>query len=309
MDTETFFTPQNPIIDGIKVSVLNEEVEQLFDSYIELTRHLQELHQIFGMFCFGLESLRNAYSSKGLDLLCRNKNFKSKYSDLVVLNSLTINYISAGRSVVDSIDVCLESTYGKKSGEQKNFKDNVISKIYDNCFAYRFFYEMRNFTQHLHLLVSVADGTVCFDVNQILSTPHYNMNSKMKKFLEESNLEIMESTGDTIRYSFCIGISEFTCAVAKIYSSFLHHIEEKIHSLYKEISVIIKENPELVEDEHEIFKGHIFYEKADGMIHGFSLESDTKEMLEKYIKDADDFYKDNLAKHDMLMKAIEKMKA
>ena len=59
MDTETFLFAKNLDLDKLNIYQFNEDTQSVINSYVEITRHLQELGQLFHVFRFNLESLLN----------------------------------------------------------------------------------------------------------------------------------------------------------------------------------------------------------------------------------------------------------
>lgn len=66
------------------------------------------------------------------------------------INRLIINFLSSFRTFLDHFDRTLSKQYGNDSQIYLLFKKN-LSYYYDNCFAYRFLYHLRNYTQHCDL--------------------------------------------------------------------------------------------------------------------------------------------------------------
>lgn len=306
MDTETFLPLENVDLDKISIFEFDEDTQAIFDGFIELTRHLQELNQLFRMFCFNLESMNTCYHAEGLDILERNPQFNTKYPDFIVINALTTNFISSGRVVLESIESCLKNTFGDDSEEYTNFKKDYISTIYDNSFVYRFFYDMRNFVQHLHLMVSMQDGTVSFDINQILSTPHYKMKKDLQEILSKSNSECIEKNGDVLRLSFCIAISEYICLVSNIYSSFLDYIKPTLCKFDEIIKEIVQKHPEITKHENSDFDGNIFFMDDNDFVHSFYAGSNPKKMLEIHLEEANKFYEEHWINHNKLLNSLKK---
>ncbi len=61
---------------------------------------------------------------------------------------LLLNILSLFRSFLDHTDRSISREYGKDSRERKRWKAR-LAEIYDSDFAYRFFYKMRNYAQHV----------------------------------------------------------------------------------------------------------------------------------------------------------------
>lgn len=66
------------------------------------------------------------------------------------LNRLILNLLSSIRTYLDHTETRLKREYGKDSEELKIFKAET-SKAYDDNFAYRFLYKLRNYSQHCGL--------------------------------------------------------------------------------------------------------------------------------------------------------------
>jgi len=62
-------------------------------------------------------------------------------------NRLLLNYLSSIRTYIDHSLAFLSATYGKDSKELTRFKE-LLSYNFDNNFCYRFFYKLRNYSQH-----------------------------------------------------------------------------------------------------------------------------------------------------------------
>lgn len=63
------------------------------------------------------------------------------------INRLYINLLSSFRAYLDHTETYLKKKYGHSSAEYNSFKQ-ITSSLYDNEFAYRFAYKLRNYSQH-----------------------------------------------------------------------------------------------------------------------------------------------------------------
>lgn len=86
----------------------------------------------------------------------------TKTSNDNTLNRLVIHLLSSGRLFIDTIESHMKSKYGKKSTEYSNFKD-ALSIKYNQKFVYRFFYYLRNFTQHVGFPVTTISSELVMD--------------------------------------------------------------------------------------------------------------------------------------------------
>lgn len=72
----------------------------------------------------------------------------NKTSNDNTLNRLVIHLLSSGKLYVETLESHIKSEYGDNSIEYSKFK-SISSNKYDQKFVYRFFYYLRNFTQHV----------------------------------------------------------------------------------------------------------------------------------------------------------------
>lgn len=66
------------------------------------------------------------------------------------INRLFLNYLGSIRTFLDHSQLGMNRKYGKDSPVFKEYKD-ILGIFYDQSFAYRFFYKLRNYSQHCGL--------------------------------------------------------------------------------------------------------------------------------------------------------------
>lgn len=76
------------------------------------------------------------------------------------INRLLLNLLSMARTYLDHAETTLNRRYGESSPELNNFK-TATSRAYDDSFAYRFLYKLRNYAQHCGMPV----GRVLFQAS------------------------------------------------------------------------------------------------------------------------------------------------
>ena len=268
MNTEsTIFLKDTDInIEDINLVQLKEKERECLSSYIEITRHIQEINQLFHIYKCNLDNLLFFYKLNNNDILQRNKYIKMVESDSMMINTFVINLISAGKTFVDSIDTFLKLN----TNQYTLLKKDIINNIYDSCFYYRFLYHMRNFSQHGHLPVQVdANMKCCFDLEQILTIPNFNMNSKMEEEINKLKEEIFEKYGDYPRIVFSLSIVEYIFCIISIYMKFLEDIEEIILNYNNKIKYIIQKYPEIIHKGKDVLNGFVLYDIKDSSIHCF----------------------------------------
>lgn len=75
------------------------------------------------------------------------------------LNRLLLEFLTAVRAYLDHWETYLKREYGKGSPEVIRFKQ-ATKKEYDGVFAYRFIYELRNYTQHCEMPISSFNAKI-----------------------------------------------------------------------------------------------------------------------------------------------------
>jgi len=66
------------------------------------------------------------------------------------LNRILLNYLSSFRTLLDHVETIIKRKYGKASNQTSQFQEQT-SYLFDNYFAYRFMYKLRNYAQHCGL--------------------------------------------------------------------------------------------------------------------------------------------------------------
>lgn len=307
MDTERFFSTKDIDIGKVNVYVLDDTDKESVTAYVELTRHIQELKQRFDMFRFNLETLLRHYDIYPTDKVKRKLCLPPGCSDFIAINALTTNLISAGRAITDSAEVCMKNSYGETSDVMRSFKENCLSKIYDENFGYRFLYHMRNFSQHLHLPVSYSDGLYSFDLWQILNTPHVKSNAALKKELSELNRKAMDNHDSVFHLSYCITLAQYTYAVSFIYVEFLKYIKRRLFKLKNDIMRIVVHHPDAMTHEDERFSGNFLYllSEDDTTLHMFAPDDQVDKMYNQHLKEARKFYSTKKREYDIIIKGVK----
>ncbi len=305
MDTESFLSTKDLDLDKLNIYQFDETTQSAINSYVEITRHLQELRQLFHVFRFNLENLLNSYTIYPSDLLKRKAHFHSDHSDFTAINALTINLISSGRAVVDAIDSCMEINYGKDAKQYKTFRTDCQSKVYEDNFAYRFFYHLRNFSQHMHLPVSISNGLFNFDLWQILNTPHFNRKKEWEDELKDLNDRVVQKNDSVLHISFCITMAQYTSGIAYVYHEFWRSIKDRFFDLKAHIDQMIEDNPEMLEHENTDFRGSLLYIIGTDDLHMFNPNDDSIKMYENCLQEAATFYEGEQKEYEIIMNSVQ----
>lgn len=88
-----------------------------------------------------------------------DNNVIDAHYTLLEFNRKLINFIAISRLYLDHIETYLNRKYGKKSEQFLIFKKNT-SLEFDNSFAYRLFYKLRNYVLHCGLPTGRVSGSI-----------------------------------------------------------------------------------------------------------------------------------------------------
>jgi hypothetical protein len=102
-------------------------------------------------------------------------------SEKLNTNRHLLNYLFSFRTYIDHLETFIKREYGKQSNEVKEFKA-LTANIHDKNLAYRFFYNLRNYSQHCGLPIDI------FEIQPSISDNIYSVKLKIefdgKKLLE-----------------------------------------------------------------------------------------------------------------------------
>ena len=281
MNTEDYFlikdTNINP--ENIKIPELADKELNIIQEYIEFTRHIQEIDQLFHIFKVNLENLLTNYELINDDTFFRKTNVFKENDDRIILNTFFINYISSAKTLVESID----NFFYEKLGEEKynTYKTDCINKIYDEKFSYRLLIRLRDFSQHGHLPVYISIDNKCsFDLEQILNTPHFKHNKKMKEEMKSISSKIKKDFEDNPRIMFTRSIAEFEICILEIYNYFIIKSIDKLTDLRKKFDDLIYRRPYIIYKSKDSLNGFILYTIIDENVHCVDPKQNPMKMME-----------------------------
>lgn len=240
--------------------------------FIEMTRHLQEIEQLFEIYRFNLQALHDRYEMFNTDIII--SKFGPNPFDLsegCILNALTINLISSGRTLTESIDVFINATLGEDAFDM--FRSAHSGKEYDQYFPYRFLSNLRNYSQHGHLPVFIdfVDGetSCCFHLSDIVRTSHFKHNKKMEEEFLRIEDDILEKANDTPRISFTITLARYNMSVTKIYLAVYSFVRDHFIETAKKVKDILSDEPTFESSTPHPFNGAIAFgvDTSSGFLH------------------------------------------
>lgn len=117
MDNEKMFLTD----DGFNFvcEKLAEEDLKTASHFIEITRHLQEIHQLFLIFKNDIDNLQKEYVLMNNGNVFREHNPANSEADYISINSYIINIVSAGRTLVESMECYIKNNPEISDAKQK----------------------------------------------------------------------------------------------------------------------------------------------------------------------------------------------
>lgn len=241
LNTITTIRPTSPLqLDSIQPDKLISIDLACVHSFTTIIRSLEEIHDLFELFCFNCNSFDKNYhifSSSHLQLF----NQPSSHENFITINNYLINIISYGKTLVDAMETITKEKELKGSGVA-NYID-IVHQVYDTSFSYRLMYFLRNFSQHGHLPISYTDKTYCINLELILSTTHFNFKGKQKNELERITKEIIEQCNQNPTLNLTIQLAEYTSNILNLYEAFWCCISYYFISLSEKVTDLLHQYP------------------------------------------------------------------
>lgn len=286
MDTEKMFLTD----DGFNLvyEELAEEDLKTARHFIETTRHMQEIHQLFQILKKDIDNLQNEYVLKNNGNVFREQNPANSEADYISVNSHIINIISAGRTLVESMECYIENNSDVGDVKQKYL--DFYHNTYDSSFAYRLLIRLRDYSQHGHLPVSSMGNNYCFDLIQIANKPHYNHNKTLKKQMKSIIDEILEKYHNTPTISITETLAEYVVKLLAIYKMFWYQTEKELTEACTKFQTVVSCYPDNIIKEQEGLNGLFIYDVVDGNAHVVDPNDKPDEMVIRFKKEADDNY-------------------
>lgn len=280
MDTEKLFI-LNEETSEISYTELSENDLLCSKHHVEITRHLQEIHQLFLITKYNISCLQEKYMLMNSgDVFCNEKAADSE-NDFIAINAHITSIISSGKTLVDSMECYIKTN----SDIEKNSKDeylNYYHNIYDSSFAYRFLIRLRDFSQHGHLPVSSERNNYYFDLKQIAEKPHFNHNQALLEQMSQAIDEIMDVYRDTPTLCLTKTIAEFIANLFSLYNKFWDCIKSELIASHLKFKSVIKTYPENVITTSGFLKGFFVYDLENGDAHAVHTKDNPQKMIKKF---------------------------
>ena len=302
MDTEKILPASGLDLEKITILEYSDADFEMIQSFVEITRHIQELQQLYLVFRYNQRVLLSTYDLNNSDRIKRNRPHFENFDDRTELNALVVSLISAGKTLIDSITTCVQ-TSAKKPEISASFK-KFLSQTYDGSFSYRLLTRLRDFSQHGHLPVSVDEGRVCFDIAQIMNTPHFNHNKSLRQEMQRFVDELIVMNKTRPLHVFTFAMAEYTVLVYKVYTEFYACLEPIFSEINSGFRRLILQYPESIKHENADFDGYLFY-VIDNTLHLLNTADDPMLMFKTYKCEAIRNYDDEQQKFHSLQSSVQ----
>lgn len=242
------------------------EHQVIFQRYLDMTYHVQELDQLYRMMLYNLEKIFRDY-----DLLFDDRvyTYNGQEVDVLQLNALIGNAISSARTLIESVEV-FDKAYIDSDG---TFKTYYISKAYDKWMAYRMVDFLRNYMQHGHVPISYDGNKIFLNLTEILDVHHMRINKALRQQYTDVYAQLMEQGAVETRLACVFPLYQYFLLVHKLYLDFWRYADWTLGHMDEEVRAIVAEHPEY----RQTFDQHAFvpvYCDAAGLTHGFDLNAD-----------------------------------
>lgn len=287
---------------SITISELEEKERQSFWQFVELTRHLQEIRQLYLLFKYDLDRLLGTYELMSNGQVSKSNCPATTDEDYIAINALVTNFISAGKTLTEAMKNCIKGNFAEEDPMYIEFMQSHHD-IYDHRFPYRLLVRLRDHSQHGHLPVSQEGAWYGFDLYQILNKPHYRHNPKMRHEIEGAVELVMDKHRQIPKLSLAMTLAEYIANLLGLYSAFWGCFALLLNSLYKECQQIEMQYPQ---NRFEFEGVEMFcYDVEEGMAHTITSQDDPKEMLVRFKGEAESVYKEYEKAWDDLKEGVK----
>lgn len=263
--------------ETISVNFLDSITVDQFEIFQSAVRTIEELHSIRRLRDFVVlndQELIDMLNDSLKDLLSKSvswNSLKRNHNEVVFNNTnrLLLNYLTSIRTFIDHSDTYLNKKFGVTSEQYLEFK-NILSLFFDNSFAYRFFYKLRNYSQHVGLPLDSFHFTTKYD--------HENnsIQGTMKVAFDRDKLLNNYDSWGAVKTDLFNQDPEFD--VTPLIFEMTHNINEiernieRLHSkeLLTAANFIVGLTNHLTDDTSEIFVAYDFKDKDNGELANYS---------------------------------------
>lgn len=263
--------------DKLMITKMSEEHEQLFRKYIDVSAHYQEIMQLYDIMLFNLREVKKHFKFN-FDDTVENVTGEKKVN-IIEVNAVINNTISSAHTLIESIE-----NYDKLYiPEEKSFKANNISVVFDKYFSYRFMYFIRNYMQHGHIPISYDGKKMYFQLSEILDAKQIKINSDLKRSLQYFENAIICNGEIEPRFAVVPVLYEYFLLVCKISYEFFVCIKENYLMYTEKIDYVLQHYPEYITNLAGNKYVGVYIDTYNGS-HGFIYTENTEKNLNSWIQ-------------------------
>lgn len=137
-----------------------EEIKQ-YNMHIEKIYSLEDDFSLYFITTLNYNDLQQAIKEHSISIINTDDRSIAR-AVMMDLNRRLLNYMTSARSFVHHMETILKRKFDDTSEEYKILK-SATSKEYDDHFAYRFFYKLRNYSQHCGMPIDHISSQITFD--------------------------------------------------------------------------------------------------------------------------------------------------
>ena len=232
------------------------------------------------MMVFNLENMFEKFSLQFDDRIFAKRG---ETVDVIQINALLCNAVSAGRTLIESMEKFDEFYISK----DKSFKKNFISKAYDQYSEYKIVDFLRNYMQHGHIPIHYDEEKIYLDLSEILETTHLKMNTNLKRMLQKAKKDLLEYGVADTRLCCVPLFYKYFLLIHRLYRAFYLYAEYTLMQIGEEKRKLLQDHPEYVRQVDEIAFAPVYQDEL-GQLHGVAVEDGYEEKIRENITYAEE---------------------
>lgn len=280
MNTRAYIPMDFLNVPGTQLEKLPWEHEQILRRYLSMSQHICELDELYSMMVFNLENMFEKFSLQFDDRIFAKRG---ETVDVIQINALLCNAVSAGRTLIESMEKFDEFYISK----DKSFKKNFISKAYDQYSEYKIVDFLRNYMQHGHIPIHYDEEKIYLDLSEILETTHLKMNTNLKRMLQKAKKDLLEYGVADTRLCCVPLFYKYFLLIHRLYRAFYLYAEYTLMQIGEEKRKLLQDHPEYVRQVDEIAFAPVYQDEL-GQFHGVAVEDGYEEKIRENITYAEE---------------------
>lgn len=283
MNTRAYIPMDFLNVPGTQLEKLPWEHEQILRRYLSMSQHICELDELYSMMVFNLENMFEKFSLQFDDRIFAKRG---ETVDVIQINALLCNAVSAGRTLIESMEKFDEFYISK----DKSFKKNFISKAYDQYSEYKIVDFLRNYMQHGHIPIHYDEEKIYLDLSEILETTHLKMNKNLKRMLQKAKKDLLEYGVADTRLCCVPLFYKYFLLIHRLYRAFYSYAEYTLMQIGEEKRKLLQDHPEYVRQVDEIAFAPVYQDEL-GQLHGVAVEDGYEEKIRENITYAEENFR------------------